>query len=203
MKKFNLTKSVLACSVTAVLASFGLQAAEPLDNLKPTKAVQTVEGLKTQFIVTFKQGVAPDMSTKASQSAVASLTREMSTALGQDIKHMRSMAVANAHVFKLNETLDEKQIASVIKSLMKNPNIDIVEEDRILKHATADSLYNDQWHYFESTGGLNAVPAWGKATGAGVKVAVLDTGYVYHYSFSMFIGLALLTLILLYNLQVN
>ena len=31
----------------------------------------------------------------------------------------------------------------------------------------------------------------------------IHTGYVYHYSFSMFIGLALLTLILLYNLQVN
>ena len=30
----------------------------------------------------------------------------------------------------------------------------------------------------------------------------IHTGYVYHYSFSMFIGLALLTLILLYNLQV-
>ena len=180
MKKFNLTKSVLACSVTAVLSSFGLQAAEPVDNMKPTKAVQVVEGLKTQFIVTFKEGVAPDMSTKASQSAVASLTREMSTTLGQDVKHLRSMAVANSHVFKLNEKLDEKQIASVIKSLMKNPKVDVVEEDRILTHMTADSRYNDQWHYFESTGGLNAVPAWGKATGAGVTVAVLDTGYVYH-----------------------
>ena len=31
----------------------------------------------------------------------------------------------------------------------------------------------------------------------------VHTGYVYHYSFSMFIGLALLTLILLYNLQVK
>jgi len=31
----------------------------------------------------------------------------------------------------------------------------------------------------------------------------IHTGYVYHYSFSMFIGLALLTSILLYNLQVN
>ena len=31
----------------------------------------------------------------------------------------------------------------------------------------------------------------------------IHTGYVYHYSFGMFIGLALLTLILLYNLKVN
>ena len=31
----------------------------------------------------------------------------------------------------------------------------------------------------------------------------IHTGYVYHYSFSMFIGLAILAIILIYNVQIN
>ena len=43
-----------------------------------------------------------------------------------------------------------------------------------------DPRYNEQWHYFEAAGGINAPPAWDKSTGTGVVVAVIDTGYRPH-----------------------
>ena len=180
MKKLNLTKSLVACGVTAVLTSFGLQAVEAPQNLKEPAVVKKVEGLKTQFIITFKDGLAPDMSTKASQNAMVKMSQDMSAILGQDITHKRAMGVANSHVFKLTESLDKKQVAAVIKSLMKNPNVVAVEEDIMMRALTNDTRFNDQWHYTEATGGLNVVPAWNKADGSGVVVAVLDTGIVNH-----------------------
>ena len=179
MKKLNLTKSVLACSITAVLSSFGLQAAEAPQNFDAPKAEAPV-AFKTQFIVTLKDGLAPNMDAKASQSAIAKVSQEMATTLGQDISHLRAMGVANSHVFRLNESLSKKQVASTIKALLRNPSVVAVEEDIMLTHMTNDTQFNNQWHYTESTGGLNVVPAWNKATGAGVTVAVLDTGYVAH-----------------------
>ncbi|GAB0109975.1 hypothetical protein PA7559_12430 [Pseudoalteromonas distincta] len=43
-----------------------------------------------------------------------------------------------------------------------------------------DPRFDDQWHYYEQTGGLNLPTAWDTATGSGVVVAVLDTGYRPH-----------------------
>ena len=43
-----------------------------------------------------------------------------------------------------------------------------------------DPLYAQQWHYKNGPGGINAEPAWDISTGAGVVVAVLDTGITPH-----------------------
>lgn len=43
-----------------------------------------------------------------------------------------------------------------------------------------DPRYNEQWHYFESTGGINMPAAWDINEGNGVVVAVIDTGYRPH-----------------------
>ncbi|GAB4036778.1 MAG: S8 family peptidase [Rubrivivax sp.] len=43
-----------------------------------------------------------------------------------------------------------------------------------------DVSHSSQWHCFEATAGLNLPAAWNKATGAGVRVAVIDTGYRPH-----------------------
>lgn len=43
-----------------------------------------------------------------------------------------------------------------------------------------DTEYTKQWDLFEATGGMNVPGAWDKATGSGVNVAVIDTGYAAH-----------------------
>ncbi|MFN2329955.1 MAG: hypothetical protein ABR612_13655, partial [Chromatocurvus sp.] len=39
-----------------------------------------------------------------------------------------------------------------------------------------DARYNEQWHYYEPTGGINLPAAWDTNEGHGVVVAVIDTG---------------------------
>jgi serine protease len=43
-----------------------------------------------------------------------------------------------------------------------------------------DPLYTNQWNYFDATAGLRLPAAWDKSTGAGINVAVIDTGYRPH-----------------------
>ncbi|WP_440225744.1 S8 family serine peptidase [Dokdonella sp. MW10] len=43
-----------------------------------------------------------------------------------------------------------------------------------------DTNYASQWDLFEATGGQNQPSAWDIATGAGIRVAVIDTGIVPH-----------------------
>ena len=44
-----------------------------------------------------------------------------------------------------------------------------------------DTYYQQQWHYYEAAGGIDAPPAWDTTTGAaGIKVAVIDTGVLPH-----------------------
>jgi serine protease len=79
--------------------------------------------------------------------------------------------------------LDHRMTGDEIKRLladMKNAdsNIEYVEPDRIL-HAMGtpnDPMYNQQWSLYDSTAGINAPNAWSLASGAGVVVAVVDTG---------------------------
>ncbi|MDX1454622.1 MAG: S8 family serine peptidase, partial [Gammaproteobacteria bacterium] len=72
--------------------------------------------------------------------------------------------------------------ARVAQMLSRNPHVVYAEVDQMLKPLATpnDSRYNEQWHYFEATGGLNVDSAWDVTTGAGVLVAVLDTGYRPH-----------------------
>jgi serine protease len=66
--------------------------------------------------------------------------------------------------------------------MARDPDVEYAEPDRImLPLATPnDPMYTQQWHYYEAKGGLNLPAAWDKSTGAGVNVAVIDTGYRPH-----------------------
>ncbi|MDP5207962.1 S8 family serine peptidase, partial [Alishewanella sp. SMS9] len=66
--------------------------------------------------------------------------------------------------------------------LAQDDDVELVEEDMLLQPTLApnDTQYANQWHYYENTGGIRAPAAWDKATGQGVVVAVLDTGYRPH-----------------------
>jgi serine protease len=98
------------------------------------------------------------------------MSRVRTTALGsQVLRADRRLSLAEA----------ERLAADIAAS---DPNVEYAEPDRIMRRTLTpnDSRYNEQWHYFESTGGINAPAAWDKATGTGVVVAVIDTGYRPH-----------------------
>ena len=98
------------------------------------------------------------------------MSRVRTTALGsQVLKVDRRLSLAEADALA-------RDIAA------SDPNVEYAEPDRILRHTFTpnDTRYNEQWHYFEAAGGINAPAAWDKSTGTGVVVAVIDTGYRPH-----------------------
>ena len=106
----------------------------------------------------------------AAQRFGVSMNRLRTTSLGsQVLKVDRRMSLAEA----------ERLAADIAAS---DPNVEYAEPDRIMRKVFTpnDPQYNQQWHYFEAAGGINAPPAWDKATGTGVVVAVIDTGYRPH-----------------------
>lgn len=87
-----------------------------------------------------------------------------------------------ATVVQLNGTDDTKLRDHLIHVIESSNVAQYAELDRILVPMATpnDTRYNEQWHYFEATAGINAPAAWDITTGSGVTVAVIDTGYRPH-----------------------
>ena len=187
-KTFNLSKvSLLTLSALSLLAT-AAQAAPQKSGItlevNETKAIEP----PTRFIVKYKnaatlsaQGLASTATSSVNQLKTHAAS-ELSSRAGEPMSFVRSLAVANRHVVKAERRLSKAETARTIELLAQDPMVESVEEDRMLQIAATpnDTQYTSQWHYYESTGGLRANTAWDNATGTGVVVAVLDTGYRPH-----------------------
>lgn len=80
------------------------------------------------------------------------------------------------------EVLPVPDVEAAIAALSRNPKIEFVEPNYIYRTYAVpnDTLYSYQWH-FDNTdfGGVHAESAWDITAGAGVTVAVVDTGVAY------------------------
>ncbi|MEW5251729.1 S8 family peptidase [Microbulbifer sp. 2201CG32-9] len=88
-----------------------------------------------------------------------------------------------AEVVRLDKKLPDEAVENLAKAIAKvDSSIEYAEADTLMQPAFVpnDARYNEQWHYFESTGGIRAPSAWNKSTGSGVNIAVIDTGYRPH-----------------------
>ena len=86
-------------------------------------------------------------------------------------------------VFKIGASLDINDVKTLADGLEYDPQVAYAEPDYIMKTmlVPSDSRYNEQWHYFETTGGINLPAAWDITTGStNVVVAVIDTGIRNH-----------------------
>ncbi len=128
-----------------------------------------------QLIIKYKAGV----DAKARGSANAMMQLNARTA--ENMSHKRFM-FNGSQVIKMKGKRSKAQAEALMKRIAKDPNVESVELDTMKQaFATAnDQYYHLQWHYHEATGGINLEAAWDSATGSGVNVAVLDTGYTNH-----------------------
>ena len=93
------------------------------------------------------------------------------------------MTALGSQVLKIDHRLSLDEAARLAQDIAaSDPNVEYAEPDRIMRKTLTpnDTRYNEQWHYFEAAGGINAPPAWDKSTGTGVVVGVVDTGYRPH-----------------------
>jgi serine protease len=162
---YGMTIAMLSQSAHAMLPSNSNNASALSEQAAPT----------SRLIVKYNDSAPQAMATASIASS------QMSSRAGMKVKHVRIMGTG-AHVVEVNDATSESSLMNVMQSLQADPNVAFVALDRMW-HPMAtpsDPQYNNQWHYYETTGGLNLPTAWDSSTGDGVVVAVIDTGITNH-----------------------
>ena len=154
--------------------SFTAQAVEPELS---AMAVAPDEVVTDRIIVKYKSTMAGANAMSMSQTA---MDRIAQTA-GHRVTHMRRLATG-AQLMKLEQRTSKAELDAIIARLQQDPQVEYAEPDRLMQPMAVpnDTNYNQQWHYFEATGGLNLPSAWDVTQGEGVVVGVIDTGYRPH-----------------------
>ncbi len=139
-----------------------------------------------RIIVKYRDGaIAPVTAANARlagpSAAQARVMSDAANEVGLRISHLRRNAL-QAHVMKLERFATKPELDRVLARIKADPNVEYAEPDRIMQimFTPNDTRYGEQWHYFEATAGINLPAAWDKATGVGINVAVIDTGYRAH-----------------------
>lgn len=131
-------------------------------------------------------GLPDSLSNQLQPLVQQHVSEDLSALAGEPLDYVRASALAGRHIVRAERRLNANEKAEMIKNLQKDPNVGVVEEDRLLQIMATpnDTQYSSQWHYYETTGGLRAPAAWDSANGTGVVVAVLDTGFRPHADLS-------------------
>jgi serine protease len=172
-KTIAISNPLLACAMLFTMAS-----AVSAGSINSSATSATHNSHTTRIIVKYKSN-ATTAYNRQKQTATAELVGRQH---GVKLKELRRTH-SGAAIMSLENSVTEEQakmLATEIAAL--DPNVDYAEPD-ILMNALAipnDPFFNQQWSFSDPTVGVNAIAAWDKTNGAGVTVAVLDTGYRLH-----------------------
>ncbi|MFI9800174.1 S8 family peptidase [Streptomyces sp. NPDC052302] len=174
--------SVAAVSATLLTAATTVAAAqEPAPHAPtavPTARTEAAPGTPAErLIVGYKSGAAEATSNKAARADAAA----KGDTAGESLDFERRLG-SGAALVGLGGDATTKDVADVVSAYRADPQVAYVVPDRLNKpQATPnDTEYAKQWDLFETTAGMRVPGAWDVATGTGVTVAVIDTGYVAH-----------------------
>ncbi|WP_444920508.1 S8 family peptidase [Microbulbifer sp. CnH-101-G] len=133
--------------------------------------------LTDRIIIKYKEGAKVGRAASMARDTVEKASRRA----GHKMRHLRRMATG-AQVMRLEGRKNRAEMNAIINRLKQDPDVEYAEPDLMMRAMAVpnDSSYLNQWHYFESTGGLNLPSAWDVTQGEGAVVAVLDTGYRPH-----------------------
>ncbi|WP_199775989.1 S8 family peptidase [Pseudoalteromonas sp. T1lg10] len=188
-------KTLLALAIPMALSSSALYANDIQEVTAPQQATltQTQAKLKgqspltTRFIIKYKDNAELGASAATmpgnGKARAKKFVDGFKTNRGQArAQYVREMALQNHHVIRTDKKLSAQEAQQFMQDMVASGEVEYIEIDQMLKpFATPnDPRYGDQWHYYEAAAGINAPAAWDFATGAGVTVAVLDTGYRPH-----------------------
>jgi serine protease len=166
----------------ALAAAIGSAAMAGTPAMQATSATPTTTD---RIIVKYRDG----SSTQVQAAASNSLALQRQSALDSSaarfnvrMTHLRGTALG-ANVLRLDHHMTNADAAALARDIAAaDPEVEYAEPDRILRpmFTPNDTYYASQWHYYESTAGLNLPAAWDLSTGTGITVAVIDTGYRPH-----------------------
>ncbi len=139
--------------------------------------------LHDRFIVKYRDGTAASSDSAALQRQLQTAARAVPASKGAPlaVRALRRTGTG-AEVVTTGRKLDRAEAEMLMRQIAADPAVEYVEVDQVLQIALSpnDPRYSQQWGYFNATGGIRADQAWDVATGAGVVVAVLDTGSTSH-----------------------
>jgi serine protease len=176
---FRLTALALLCLPAALFSSATL-----------ANDGEITQGPTTRFIIKYKDSAAADVTSALPASVgqqmkaerMAQKAQQLTSHAGETMRFVRDLAINKHAVYRTDRKLSKQETKRMMELLAQDDDVELVEEDVLLQPTFTpnDTQYTNQWHYYETTGGLRAPAAWDKATGQGVVVAVLDTGYRPH-----------------------
>ncbi len=146
---------------------------------------EMVIGQTDRMIVKYKDAKAAGKGVArvpAMAQARAAILNRAGQQFGLAMKALHSTATG-ANIVHIGKRMSVAEVNALAQELMaRDPNVEYAEPDRIMvkQFTPNDPRYNEQWQYFDATGGLRANTAWDSVTGSGVNVAVIDTGYRPH-----------------------
>ncbi|MDT0268563.1 S8 family peptidase [Streptomyces sp. DSM 44915] len=168
LRRTFLTAALAVTSASLLTSHISAHAAEP-------ETGAGALGQARELIVGYRPDSPLATSDEAVQEALA--TQPAGTTLSFE----RRLATG-AVLLGLGDDPSAESLAAAADQLLADPDVAYAEPNGIAQpHAEPnDPHYGYQWDLFEEAGGMNVPPAWEFATGAGVTVAVVDTGYVTH-----------------------
>ncbi|MEU6307155.1 S8 family peptidase [Streptomyces chartreusis] len=178
-RKLISVAAVSAALFTAATTSVAAAQDSPTQEAAvPAAQAEAAPGTPAErLIVGYKSGAAEAKSNKAAEADAAAKGEKA----GEDLDFERRLG-SGAALVDLGENLSRTDVADVVAEYRADPQVAYVVPDRLNKPLATpnDTEYSKQWDLFETTAGMNVPGAWDVATGSGVTVAVIDTGYVTH-----------------------
>lgn len=179
LPKIRLSRTVACAAAAAVLAgsAVALPAAadsSPARNMPSGAASQHATAPTDRIIIKFKASVRGKSAERAKAYGRAA------QAAGVPVKELRATA-GGANILTAPAGTGADKVDELAAALAAQPNVELAEKDAFVHTAAApdDPGYPQQWN-LHGAAGLNLPGAWDTSTGAGVTVAVVDTGITAH-----------------------
>lgn len=177
VKPFTTLPALLGLAIVAGYAPATLLAGQSETAVMSGAVMRAAHPDTDRVIVKYKTTTTMGQTTGMSDAQLNALAQRS----GLGLRHVRRMA-DGAQVLQLDNRQNGVRIADVISVLQADSNVEYAEPDVKMYPLLVpnDARYSEQWQYFEAVGGLNLPAAWDTTQGAGVVVAVIDTGYRPH-----------------------
>ena len=190
-----LDRAVLGSAVMTAVFGMAAPAALAFEPPAPTGEIGTIAEipeLGAPRIAVKYVGAAADRL--EGEAALERSAVSLSEAAGTTLLHVRAMSggaqvLAVVDAGRLAEAADTDVTAAVqdvAERLSALPEVAYAEVERLFQpqQAVNDPFYAQQWHYAASDAGpdlgIDVEAGWGRATGTGVVVSVIDTGVLPH-----------------------
>lgn len=190
--RMQVRRTALAVAASALLAGSALLSAATVTDAQAQLYADRInlDALSSpfvgdRFIVTYHDTSAERVQATSRQldfQRVGNLT-------GTSVRSVRTLATG-AELIEVSGSVQrlarqDDFARNVMVAFAQNPNVAYVEPDRVM-HALFtpnDTYFSNQWDLTDATGGMRVPAAWdlaGSSPGAGINVAVLDTGITTH-----------------------